>query len=103
MLTVKSIPGKFLTSEEVQRHTYKNGVRSDFPGTAMNRDDLNPIFNSDDHSHEQRPDLSRRKIQKSSLFPPTYPSLRVETKSAVQPVQVRDEETKVSVVGAMVV
>lgn len=103
MLTVKSIPGKFLTSEEVQRHTYKNGVRSDFPGAAMNRDDLNPIFNTDDHSHEQRPDLSRRKTQKSSLFPPTYPSLRVETKSAVQPIQVKEEETKVSVVSVRVV
>lgn len=92
LLTVKSIPGKFLTSEEVQRHGYKNGVRNDFPGTAMNRDDINPIFNSDDQSHEQRPDLARRKTQKSSLFTPTLPSLKVETKSSIQSSQIKEEE-----------
>lgn len=97
MLTVKPIPGKFPTSEEVQRHTYKNGVRSDFPGAAMNRDDLNPIFNSDDQSHEQRPDLARRKTQKSSLFTPTLPSLKVETKSSIQSSQVKEDEAKVSI------
>lgn len=97
LLTVKSVPGKFLSSEEVQRHTYKNGVRSDFPGASnMNRDDINPIFNSDDHSHEQRPDLSRRKTQKSSLFTPTLPSLKVEMKSSSQSSQVKEEEAKVS-------
>lgn len=96
MLTVKSIPGKFPSSEEVQRHTYKNGIRSDFPGAAINRDDLNPIFNSDDHSHEQRPDLSRRKTLKSNLFTPTLPSLKVETKSSIQSSQVKEENTKVS-------
>lgn len=77
VLSVRPIPGQFLNSEEVQRQNYKN-VRNDFEisDVHVNRQELNPVFSSDDHSHEQRPDISRRKYPK--LFTPTLPSLRLD-------------------------
>lgn len=81
-LSVRPRPGEFLTSEEIQKQSGFKHERVDLQiaGIQANEDGANPIF-SDDHSHEQRPDIPRKApSQKTRLFTPTLPSLRVNSK-----------------------
>lgn len=99
VLSVRPIPGQFINSEEIQRHQYKN-VRNDYEVADIHppRDSLAPIFSNDDHSHEQRPDLSRRKV-KEKLFTPTLPSLTLEKSTKkIQPIPtIRASNKEVSI------
>lgn len=91
-ISVRPRPGEFPTSEEIQRQGYKGvDVIPDMQNSNTNRDDpsTNPIFSSDDQSHEQRPDVvvvvpppRRRPTSKTKLFTPTLPSLLLDTSKA---------------------
>ncbi|KAJ3649041.1 hypothetical protein Zmor_020803 [Zophobas morio] len=79
-LSVRPKPGEFLTSEEIQKQGNKPDRVDLISDVYVNRDDTSPIFGSDDHSHEQRPDVVRKKpTPRTRLFTPTLPSLRLDT------------------------
>ncbi|XP_031344592.1 protein madd-4 isoform X2 [Photinus pyralis] len=62
-LSVKPRPGEFPTSEEIQKQAgYKNSHRIDLAISDIQagRDELNPVFGNDDHSHEQKPDKPKK-------------------------------------------
>ncbi|KAF5289701.1 hypothetical protein FQR65_LT11755, partial [Abscondita terminalis] len=63
VLSIKPRPGEFPTSEEIQKQIgYKNSHRIDFEisDVQAGRDEMNPVFGNDDHSHEQRPDMPKK-------------------------------------------
>lgn len=80
VLSVKPRPGEFPTSEEIQKQAgYKNDQRIDFEiaDIQAGRDDVNPVFGNDDHSHEQRPDLPRKApTPRTRIILPTLPPFR---------------------------
>ncbi|KAF7274526.1 hypothetical protein GWI33_012822, partial [Rhynchophorus ferrugineus] len=72
-ITVKSKPGEFPTSEEIQRQTHLGVTSSATTGKVHGK----PIY-ADDQSHEQHPDGTKKKHLK--LFTPTTtsPSLTLD-------------------------
>lgn len=92
-ISVRPKPGEFVTSEEIQRQGSNKNERVDLISDVyINRDDTSPIFSSDDHSHEQRPDVVRKKptrlpTPRTGLFTPTLPSLRKDNNLDAWPPQ----------------
>lgn len=80
ILTVRQKPGEFLTSEEIQRQASFRTDKIDFEiNIQPGREEMSHIF-SDDHSHEQRPDVPRKKqTPRTNLFTPTLPSFRIDS------------------------
>ncbi|XP_045473745.1 protein madd-4 isoform X3 [Harmonia axyridis] len=73
-ISVRPKPGEFPTSEEIQKgYKHRNDL---LPNVNHNRDEM--VFNSDDQSHEQRPDGQKKKSSKPKLFTPTLPSLTLD-------------------------
>lgn len=80
-ISVRPKPGEFPTSEEIQKQGYKTDRGQLISDVHVDRDDGNPIF-SDDQSHEQRPDMGKKKpTSKSRVHVPTLPSLRADSNS----------------------
>ncbi|XP_057670179.1 protein madd-4 isoform X2 [Diorhabda carinulata] len=75
-ISVRPKPGEFPTSEEIQKQGLKTEKVELASDVHEKKEEETPIF-SDDHSHEQRPDRSR-KNPSSKLFTPTLPSLRLD-------------------------
>ncbi|XP_015837335.1 protein madd-4 isoform X3 [Tribolium castaneum] len=84
-ISVRPKPGEFLTSEEIQKQGKPD--RSELISDVyVNREDTSPIFSSDDHSHEQRPDVVRKKpTPKTRILAPTLPALNSNNLNAYLP------------------
>jgi hypothetical protein len=79
-ISVRPKPGEFVTSEEIQKQGNKPDRVDLISDVYVNREDTSPIFSSDDHSHEQRPDVVRKKpTPRTKLLTSTSPSQRMDT------------------------